>query len=136
MMWRPANRLMRVAVRRSCLSSNVTEPLPTAKDIKLAILGGGKMSEAIIGALQQKSVQTMKNVVVCDVQQERLAYLKTKYGVSITEDAKEAVRDAEVTFLAVKPQNIPVLVEYMSGTPVPGLLLSICAGVANLYLKR
>jgi pyrroline-5-carboxylate reductase len=136
MMWRPANRLMRVAVRRSCLSSNVTEPLPTAKDIKLAILGGGKMSEAIIGALQQKSVQTMKNVVVCDVQQERLAYLKTKYGVSITEDAKEAVRDAEVTFLAVKPQNIPVLVEYMSGTPVPGLLLSICAGVALGDLQR
>lgn len=130
MMWRRTNRLISVAVRRSFSSAAATTTTsPIAKDIKLAVIGGGKMSEAILSALQQKSVQTMKNVVVCDVHQPRLAYLKDKYNVSITEDAKEAIRDAEVAFLAVKPQNIPVLVESIAGVPVSGMLLSICAGV-------
>lgn len=138
MMMRRVTGLANVAVRHRSLSTPAaTDSLQSVKpkDIKLALIGGGKMAEAIIGALQQKSVQTMKNVTVCDIHQHRLSYLKIKYGVSITEDVNEAVRDAEVTLLAVKPQNIPALLETFMA-PVSGLLLSICAGVAMEDLQK
>jgi len=130
------NSLKRRSVCLRTLTTTIVEPKPGTTIVemkpgfdygKLAIIGGGKMSEAIIGALNQKALQTMANIVVYDIHQPRLSYLQIKYGVSIASDIKEAVDGSEITILAVRPQNMSVLLN--SPVKIPGLLLSVCAGV-------
>jgi threonine dehydrogenase-like Zn-dependent dehydrogenase len=63
---------------------------------KVAVMGGGNMAEAIIAAVKTSKKQDMSKVMVVDINKSRLKYLQGKYGVSITQDANEAAKDAEM----------------------------------------
>lgn len=106
---------------------------------KLAIVGGGQMCEAILGALQVKGVQEMSTVSVCDIHEKRLAYLRDKFGVQVSSDVSETVKDAELTIISVKPQNLEALSTHFEPPSSPcggGLFLSIVAGVPLADLRR
>jgi len=63
---------------------------------KMAVIGGGNMAEAVIAAIKASESQVMSDVVVVDINKNRLKYLNNKYGVSTTQDANDAVTDAEM----------------------------------------
>jgi len=98
--------------------------------MKLAFIGGGNMGEAILAALLEKKRAIPAAVTVSDVSQERRSYLARQYGVTVTDDNTEAVRDKDVVILAVKPQQLPDVMHslkgWLTGTQ---LVLSIAAGV-------
>ena len=54
------------------------------------------MAEAVIAAIKASESQVMSDVVVVDINKNRLKYLNNKYGVSTTQDANDAVTDAEM----------------------------------------
>lgn len=145
-----------LSAQRWSLSSRRTETSNIQNTFtKLAIIGGGQMCEAILGALKVirlinidefsfaevvyafyvvyamslkvKGVQRMSDVTVCDIHSTRLSYLKDKFGVNTSTDLNEAIKDSAVTILSVKPQNVQSLAATLKQPP-PGLLLSICAG--------
>lgn len=93
------------------------------------------MCEAILEALRVKGVQKMKDIVVVDSNTKRLEYLSKKTGVKTNQCAEEASRDAEITILSVKPQNVPTVAAQIN-RPFNGLLLSICAGVTISDLSK
>jgi pyrroline-5-carboxylate reductase len=118
--------------RNACLFSSIQE---TSLFSKLCILGGGQMASAILGSLQIKNTQKMSDIFVYDVNAERLEFLRSKYGITICNNAQLAVDNSEVTILAVKPQSVSTLAESINQAP-SGLLLSIVAGLTIKELKQ
>ena len=112
--------------------------------MKIAIVGGGVMGEAIVGALLAKGVAGAQEVAVAEVLSERRRHLADRYGVADHAQAAEAVRDADLVVLAVKPQEFPaaarslaadgdrVFLSIMAGVP----LRALAAGLGSQRLVR
>lgn len=71
---------------------------------KIAFVGGGAMAEAIIKGILQAKLAEEKEIMVSDPFEQRLEYLQKQYGVNITTENVEAVKNAKIVILAVKPQ--------------------------------
>ncbi|WP_348539817.1 MULTISPECIES: pyrroline-5-carboxylate reductase [Spirulina sp. CCY15215] len=101
--------------------------------VKLGIIGGGVMAEAILSRLLSQNIYAANTVVVSDPLQQRRDYLQKTYGVEVTEN-NAVVFAANVILLAIKPQVLDRVAADLSGTAnSSNLLLSILAGVP---LKR
>ena len=95
--------------------------------MRIAVIGGGVMGEALIRGLLTRS--PAPSVVVAEKVADRAAALATNLGVTIAEPA-DAVANADVIVLAVKPQDLPSLLDVVGGSIAPGtLLVSIAAGI-------
>lgn len=99
--------------------------------MKVAIIGGGVMGEAILGAAIERAVFVPRDVTVCEVVETRRALLKAEYGVGVT-DAASCMEDADVVVLSVKPQDMHSV---QGAMPPNALLLSIMAGVRIATLE-
>ena len=68
-----------------------------------------------------------------DINPDRIAHLKSLYGITPCQDVAQGMETADITFLSVKPQNVTTLAKSLNKPP-RGLLLSIVAGctVENL----
>ena len=93
---------------------------------KLAIIGGGKMGEALIGGLVHSGWAEPDEILVCEIHEERREFLGKEYGVGTTGDAAEAVRQAKNVLVAVKPQDIDdVLAAMAASITTDHLVISI-----------
>lgn len=100
--------------------------------MKVTIVGGGVMGEAILGAAIERHVFDPANVTVCELLDHRRAQLQSEYGVSVTTESKECMADADLVLLSVKPQEV----HSVHGALRPdALLLSIMAGVRVASLE-
>jgi pyrroline-5-carboxylate reductase len=98
--------------------------------MKIAVIGGGNMGEAILGALLEKKLSVPADICVSDISEPRRQYLKKQYNVTVTPKNREAVIGKDVVLLAVKPQNLPEVMADLKGFLKPEqLVLSIVAGV-------
>lgn len=102
---------------------------------KLSVVGGGQMAEAILNSLHANKTQIMENVHVYDIKSERAQYLKSKYGVTVSEDLNQCIADAEILLLAVKPQSLEQLASELTTVP-SGMVLSILAGCSIATLQQ
>jgi len=103
---------------------------------RIAFLGGGNMAEAILGGLLAGDVALPTQVVASDLSEARRAWLTTEYGIGVTADNVEAVRDADVVVLAVKPQQAAAaLASAKEAFSEKQLLISICAGLPTETLE-
>ena len=82
----------------------------------------------MVKCLLTKKVAASQDMVVSDVSSVRRELLSRKYGVGTLADNRKAVANADLIILAVKPQNLPQVMEEIK-TPSPEqLVLSIVAG--------
>lgn len=94
------------------------------------------MAEAMIHAMTLKGVQNPNNIIVYDVNQTRLEYLKKQYNVNTTSNIDDTISGSDAIILAVKPQNVDSVSAMLTITPAPTqLLLSIVAGCTIENLK-
>jgi len=97
--------------------------------MKITFIGGGNMGEAILSAVLAKGLSQPQAISVSDVSQARRQHLGQKYGVAVTGDNPQAVRQGEVVVLPVKPQNLAEVMAGLTGHLKPAqLVLSIVAG--------
>jgi len=97
---------------------------------RLAVVGGGKMGEALLKGLLAAGMLEPSDIVVSDVSAERRDVLSEGYGVSTTNDNTEAIDGADVVLLAIKPQQMDEVLGGLSGAVKPHqLIVSIAAGV-------
>lgn len=101
--------------------------------MKVAIIGGGVMGEAILAAALERSVFEASRVRVCDVVEARRAQLHSVYGVSVSDDPGSAMADADLVILSVKPQDMK---NVRGALRADSLLLSIMAGVRIESIQR
>jgi pyrroline-5-carboxylate reductase len=100
----------------------------------LAILGGGKIGEALLSGLL-RGERTAADIVVAEKHPERAAYLSETYGVK-TVDPAEAVAAARTVILAVKPQDIDaLLVEIRGAVTRDHVVVSVAAGVPTARIE-
>jgi pyrroline-5-carboxylate reductase len=98
--------------------------------LKLAIIGGGKMGEALVGGLTHSGWAEPGDIILCEIHEERRSYLAKTYGISVTADPAEAVRDAGTVLLAVKPQDMEGVLDAIGGVVSSDhLLMTIAAGI-------
>jgi len=96
--------------------------------MRITFIGGGAMGEAMVKCLLTKKVAAPQDMVVSDISPVRRELLSREYGVSTLGDNRRAVANAGLIILAVKPQNLPQVMEEIK-TPSPEqLVLSIVAG--------
>jgi pyrroline-5-carboxylate reductase len=101
-----------------------------AIDKKIAFLGGGNVAEALIKGMISADVARPDQVTVTDVSSARLTFLQRKYNVTVLARNPEAVREADVALLCVKPQVMDaVLAEIAPVADPTKLVISVAAGV-------
>jgi pyrroline-5-carboxylate reductase len=99
----------------------------------LAVIGGGKIGEALLSGLVRRGGPD--GILVCERSPERAAQLTARYGVSAV-DLPDAAARARVLLLAVKPQDIDVLLERLAGVVDEGhLVVSVAAGVPTARIE-
>jgi pyrroline-5-carboxylate reductase len=98
--------------------------------MKIVFIGGGAMGEAMVKCLLKKKVATPKDIVVSDISPVRRELLSREYGVNTLTDNKRAVSNADLIILAVKPHNLPRVMEEIKELKPEQLVLSIVAGAA------
>lgn len=105
--------------------------------IPVGFIGGGNMAEALIQGLLSSKTISPSNCWVYDIIEERLSYLKKKYGVKAVHDISQVIRSSKAVILAVKPQNVDKALSTLSPIWSPEkILISIAAGVPTAYLGR
>ncbi len=105
--------------------------------MKIAFIGGGNMGEAMLSAILDKGLSAPTDISVSDISQARCQQLKQRYGITITNDNRAAIKDRQVVVLAIKPQNLAEVMAELSGRlDSTQLVLSIIAGVSIETLCR
>ncbi len=105
--------------------------------MRLAIIGGGVMGEALTAAILARGIAQPPQVTVCEVLPERRQHLATAYGVPVTGEAAAAIEGAGLVILAVKPQEFQGLAGSLCGRLREGqTVLSIMAGVRLEALRQ
>ncbi|MBA7504673.1 Pyrroline-5-carboxylate reductase [subsurface metagenome] len=98
-------------------------------EMKITIIGGGNMGEAMLSAILKKGLSTPQAISVSDIDEARRQYLGQEYGVAAVSSNQLAVTKGEVVVLAIKPQNlIEVMTELNGQLKSNQLVLSIIAG--------
>jgi pyrroline-5-carboxylate reductase len=104
----------------------------------LAIIGGGKIGEALLSGLLRGRTPlfTADQVVVVEHYPERAGYLQGKYGIKVVEIA-EAAHNSATLLIAVKPQDIDtVLKELSDHVRAEHLVVSVAAGITISRIER
>ena len=99
----------------------------------LAIVGGGKIGEALLSGLLRRGTA---DISVCERSPDRAAALHAQYGVP-TPSLADAATSARVLLLAVKPQDIDVLLAALAPHVDAGrhLVVSVAAGVPTARIE-
>ena len=101
--------------------------LGEGRGVRIAVIGGGTMGAAFIRAVTDVVLGSPNDLTVCELLPARRDWLASEFPeIGVTDDFGQAVDDADVVFLSVKPQDLPAL------SPVHDtdakLIVSILAG--------
>jgi len=72
----------------------------------IATVGTGMMAEAMIGGLLRGQLVDPSQLVASHPRSERRDHLRDTYAIRVAESNVDAIRDADVVLLAVKPQML------------------------------
>jgi pyrroline-5-carboxylate reductase len=86
------------------------------------------MGEAMVRGILGKKMAVPQDMVVSDISSVRRELLSREYGVSTLADSRDAVKNADLIILAVKPQNLHQVMDELKGLAPEQLVLSIVAG--------
>ena len=101
----------------------------------IATVGSGVMAEAMIAGLLRDGLVTPDRVVASHPRTERREALEREYGVRTVSTNTDAVRDADVILLAIKPQMLERVGREIGPRLRRGqLVLSILAGATTAAL--
>lgn len=104
---------------------------------KIGIIGAGNMGEAIVRGLVEKNVVKSTEIVVSDIDPDRISYLVEKYNVAGSSSNKRVVENSEIIFLAVKPKDLEKTLEPIKDSWTEDkVLISVLAGIKIEKLRK
>ncbi len=107
-----------------------------SSQVRLAVLGAGKMGGILIEALVKQGLVSPKNLfaTVAHAGAERKNFAST---ISLGSDNRAAAKKADVILLCVKPQVVGRVIDEIAPELNAGkLLISIAASVPADYIER
>lgn len=104
---------------------------------KLAVLGAGKMGETLIKAWLETKLLAPQQIAATVKHAPHAAELAQRFNITTTLNNREAVTNAEVILLCVKPQTLrDVLNEIKPLVQPEQLLISIAASATTAFIER
>lgn len=100
--------------------------MATALNQNICFIGGGNMAQALIGGLLSRGLPTTRITVSDPVEQIR--HVLEEKGIQTTTDNAEAIKNADIVVLAVKPQVLATVLQPLKGLLSDKLVISIIAG--------
>src|SRR5688572_19336696 len=106
------------------------------KNEKIALLGGGNMGRALIGGLLRRGTRA-EDIAVGEASAKARDSLKHEFGVAAYPDNSQAVANATLVVVAVKPQDVAAALAPLA--PIlqhnRGVVLSVAAGIRTAALE-
>ncbi|MEJ6012858.1 pyrroline-5-carboxylate reductase [Corynebacterium sp. H127] len=106
---------------------------------KIAVIGGGKIGEALISGLVAGGTNP-KDIHVANRRPERGKELVEAYGVTDYTDVNQAVEDVDVVFLCVKPKDtlsvLASVTDTLDNNSQDTTVISMAAGIAVKSLEE
>jgi len=104
---------------------------------KIGFIGGGAMAEALLTGLICSGMVAAQQLQVSDLSDQRRAYLKEKFAVTVAADNSAVVKSSDVVILAVKPFVLGEVLENTGSHFHPGqTVVSIAAGITTKYIEK
>jgi pyrroline-5-carboxylate reductase len=101
---------------------------------RVAVLGTGKMGEALLSGMLRSGTAPAE-VVVTARRPERAATLRERYGVEVLGTAEAAGR-ADTLILTVKPQDMAALLDELAPhVPADRLVVTAAAGTTTAFIE-
>ncbi|WP_416674802.1 pyrroline-5-carboxylate reductase [Egbenema bharatensis] len=104
--------------------------------VRLGVIGGGMMGEALLSRLIAQQIYAPAEIMVSDPTAQRRDLLAQQYGVSVVSENQTVAAESEVLLLAIKPQVFDAVVSvlrYETSQDVKNdpkqVVISILAGV-------
>lgn len=98
--------------------------------MQVAIIGPGVMGEAIFSGLISSKSCSAKNIIISGPETDRNEILVAQYGVTSTDNNAEAVKNADIVVLSIKPQRFKMVANSLRGKiREDALVISIVAGI-------
>lgn len=105
--------------------------------MKLAFIGGGTMAEAILRGVLDAQVAAPADVAIGEPRPERRQFLSSEFGVQAHQGNLDAVKEADLLILAIKPQDLPVIFQELGERLRPEqAVVSIIAGAKMSTLSK
>ena len=102
--------------------------------MRIAILGTGKIGESLLAGLRSSD---WADIVASSRREERAVEVRDRYGVETTTSNAEAIKDADVVVLAVKPQDVETLLgEIGHLVQSDQTVLSVAAAITTARIER
>ncbi|CAM3264842.1 pyrroline-5-carboxylate reductase [Stackebrandtia soli] len=101
----------------------------------VAVLGAGKIGLTVLSGLLRSGWEA-GSLIATARRPSRAAELEAALGIRVL-PTTEAVAAADITVVAVKPQDAGALLEELLGSYPPGqLLVSLCAGLPTSFFEK
>ncbi|HTA10306.1 MAG TPA: pyrroline-5-carboxylate reductase [Streptosporangiaceae bacterium] len=102
----------------------------------IAILGAGKMGEALASGLLRAGVVAPGEILAAARRADRAQQLRETYGIEVL-PASQAAAKAQTLVIAVKPQDMDALLAEISPVVTPSqLVISVAAGITTAFIGR
>lgn len=103
--------------------------------MKIGFIGTGVMGSAIMEGLIDKHVAEPSEIIGADVFEPSRERVKSQYGIRVTADNKEAVKDSEVIVLAAKPEFVGGIIDEVREVVTEDqIFISLAPGITLDYM--
>jgi pyrroline-5-carboxylate reductase len=105
--------------------------------VRVAVLGAGKMGGILLQAFLKQNLFAAEQLHATVAHPERALALSTQWGVDVGTDNLEAVRQADLILLGVKPFQVPELIaEILPALTPKKMVLSFAASVTTRAIEE
>lgn len=100
----------------------------------ISFIGTGKMATALISVIYNRKLA--KSIIASDHKESNLTKIKSKFkNIKTTEYNKEAVKNSDIVFICVKPQDIDNVLYEIKNEIKNQLVVSIAAGMKIKHIE-
>ncbi len=104
--------------------------------VSVAVLGAGKMGGILLQAFLKQNLFAPEQIHATVAHAERAVALSTQWGVDVSTDNVEAVRNADLILVGVKPFQVPELIEQIRPVLTPAkTIVSFAASVKTRTIE-
>lgn len=105
--------------------------------MKIGFIGLGNMAKAIIKGMLDKQVADAGQLIGSAATERTVRETAERFGIETTQDNCRVAAEAEILFLAVKPQLFPPVIEQIKDCiDEKTLVISIAAGKTTAYIEQ
>lgn len=103
----------------------------------IAIIGAGNMGEALIRGILKAELTSAKKIYASGTRMEKLEKLSSEYGINVSTNNKDAVKNADIIILCIKAAVIRSVLEETAKTLHKNqFVISIAAGVTIASMEK